>query len=144
MDRYGQFNMTGVRDGDPEPCPRTWDPLRQCWSDDWKEFLYEVELKFLENRYRELNYRLRDKCPSPKKMIDFIDVAIEDGNLATNAIAEILDQVYHQDDRHVLVLLDGYNSWLNPSSYNSFRYTNDPNLKGFIPPKDIALVRLLL
>jgi len=28
MDRYGKFDMTGVRDGDPEPCPRTWDPLR--------------------------------------------------------------------------------------------------------------------
>ena len=91
MDRYGMFNLTGVRDGDPEPCPRTWDPLRQCWSDDWKGFIYDVEWKFLETRYKELNYRLRDKCPEPKKMIDFIDVALEDGNLATNAIAEIMD-----------------------------------------------------
>lgn len=144
MTRYGKFDMTGVKDGDPEPCPRTWDPLRQCWSDDWKGYLYDVELKFLEQKYQELEYRLADKCPSPAKMIDFIDVALEDGNLATNAIAEILEQVYHQDGRHVLVTLDGYNTWLNPTEYPSFRYTNDPNLKGFIPPRDIALIRLLL
>ena len=71
-------------------------------------------------------------------MIDFIDIALEDGNLATNAIAEILDQAYNQDDHHVLIVLDGYNTWLNPSKYNSFRYTNDPNLKGYIPPRDIS------
>lgn len=59
-------------------------------------------------------------------MIDFIDVAIADGNLATNAIAEILDQLYNQDKHHVLVTLDGYNTWLEPSKYPSFRYTNDP------------------
>lgn len=28
LGRYGKFDMTGARDGDPEPCPRTWDPLR--------------------------------------------------------------------------------------------------------------------
>lgn len=48
LSRYGKYDMTGVKDGDPEPCPRTWDPLRQCWSDDWKAYLYDVELKFLE------------------------------------------------------------------------------------------------
>lgn len=144
LKRYGKFDMTGVKDGDPEPCPRVWDPLRQCWSDDWKGFLYDVEWKFLEQRYKEINYRLADKCPEPTKMIEFIDIALEDGNLATNAIAEILDQVYNQDEHHVLVTLDGYNTWLKPTEYQSFRYTNDPSLKGSVPPKDIALIRLLL
>ena len=144
LERYGKRDMTGVKDGDPEPCPRTWDPLRQCWSDDWKGYLYDVELKYLEQRYKDLDYRLADKCPKPSKMIEFIDVALEDGNLATNAIAEILDQVYAQDKHQVLVLLDGYNTWLQPTQYPSFRYTNDPSLKGLIPPKDVALIRLLL
>jgi len=40
--------------------------------------------------------------------------------------------------------LDGFNTWLQPSKYDSFRYVNDPLLKGFIPPRDIALVRLLM
>lgn len=28
LDRYGKFDITGVKDGDGEPCPRTWDQLR--------------------------------------------------------------------------------------------------------------------
>jgi hypothetical protein len=44
----------------------------------------------------------------------------------------------------VLVTLDGYNNWLKPSDYRSFRYKNDGDLKGRIPPKDLALVRLFM
>eukprot|EP00349_Pseudokeronopsis_sp_Brazil_P006457 CAMPEP_0202967672 /NCGR_PEP_ID=MMETSP1396-20130829/12653_1 /ASSEMBLY_ACC=CAM_ASM_000872 /TAXON_ID= /ORGANISM="Pseudokeronopsis sp., Strain Brazil" /LENGTH=143 /DNA_ID=CAMNT_0049693025 /DNA_START=54 /DNA_END=481 /DNA_ORIENTATION=+ len=29
MNIYGTCDYTGVRDGDPEPCPRVWDPRRQ-------------------------------------------------------------------------------------------------------------------
>lgn len=36
MSRYGQMDITGFKDSDGEPCPRVWDDLRQCWSDDWK------------------------------------------------------------------------------------------------------------
>ena len=25
---YGKMDVSGVKDGDPEPCPRTFDPLR--------------------------------------------------------------------------------------------------------------------
>jgi hypothetical protein len=28
MSLYGKFDISGVKDGDPEPCPRTWDPKR--------------------------------------------------------------------------------------------------------------------
>ena len=41
MSLYGQYDLTGAKDSDGEPCPRTWDPLRQCWSDDWKSYLYD-------------------------------------------------------------------------------------------------------
>ena len=40
--------------------------------------------------------------------------------------------------------MDGYNTWLQPSFYSSFRYKNDPFLRARIPPKDLSLVRLLL
>lgn len=40
--------------------------------------------------------------------------------------------------------MDGYNTWLNPSSYDSFRYVNYSELGGKIPPKDISLVKLLM
>ena len=44
MSLYGKFDLTGVKDGDPEPCPRKWDPVRRKWSDDWKLNLFESEL----------------------------------------------------------------------------------------------------
>lgn len=75
--------------------------------------------------------------------MDIIETGIADPMLATNAIAEVLEQLYHQDRHHVLFTLDGYNTWLQPSAYHSFRYRNDPLLKARIPPKDLSLVRLL-
>jgi len=91
MSRYGLYNITGVRDGDEEPCPRTWDPLRQCWSDDWKNFLYEHEVKTLEQRYSDIDYRISDKCSDPVKLMDIVNAAKKDEILCTNAIAEILE-----------------------------------------------------
>jgi len=43
-----------------------------------------------------------------------------------------------------MVTMDGYNTWLNPTSYESFRYRNDPATRSRIPPKDLSLVRLLM
>lgn len=144
MSRFGQYDLTGNKDGDGEPCPRTWDELRQCWSDDWKMFLYDAEVKFYEQRYKDLEYRLSDKCADPKTLMDIVEAGIADPNLATNAIAEVLEQLYNQDKHQVLVTMDGYNTWLNPSAYDSFRYVNYSELGGKIPPKDISLVRLLM
>ena len=44
----------------------------------------------------------------------------------------------------MLSTLDGYNLWMNPTVYESFRYVDDGRLKGFIPPYDLSLVRLLM
>jgi hypothetical protein len=56
--------------------------------------------------------------------MDFIDIASQDSYLATNAIAELLLQVYNQDKHHVLVTMDGINMWMLPTAYESFRYAN--------------------
>jgi hypothetical protein len=45
---YGKIDISGVRDGDPEPCPKVWDEERQCWTDAWKEHLYDFEIKNLQ------------------------------------------------------------------------------------------------
>lgn len=37
MSLYGKIDYTGMRETDPEPNPRTWDPLRKTWSDAWKD-----------------------------------------------------------------------------------------------------------
>ena len=52
--------------------------------------------------------------------------------------------MYHQDKYQVLVTLDGYNTWMQPTTYDSFRYKNDPILDAHIPAKDLALVRMLM
>ena len=44
LTRYGKYDITAIRDGDPEPCPRKWDPRRRVWSDDWKDQLFESEI----------------------------------------------------------------------------------------------------
>jgi hypothetical protein len=95
LDHFGKYDLTGHRIEDGEACPRTYDPIRQCWSDDWKQFMYESEIKAYDQRYQTLRYKLSDKCPEPKTMMDIVNVAKEDSMLATNAIAEILEQLYH-------------------------------------------------
>ena len=72
MSRFGKMDITGHKDEDGDPCPRVWDPIRQCWSDDWKMFLYEAELKDQEPRYKHLRKRLSEKCDDPKKLMDII------------------------------------------------------------------------
>ena len=51
MSFYGKIDITGIKDGEPEPCPKVWDAERQCWSDAWKEQLYDFEIKELQQKY---------------------------------------------------------------------------------------------
>ena len=87
---YGKIDMSGIKDGEPEPNPKVWDPERQTWSDSWKENMYDFELKYFQTKYDELNYRLADKLPTPKKLIDIANFGIENPELSTNAFGELL------------------------------------------------------
>ena len=51
MSVYGKIDISGVKVGEPEPCPKVWDAERQCWSDAWKEQLYDFEIKELQQKY---------------------------------------------------------------------------------------------
>lgn len=64
--------------------------------------------------------------------------------MATSCFGELLEQLYHSDKFHTLFAIDGFNDWLKPSKYLSFRYVSDPNHNGYIPPQDFALVRMLM
>ena len=88
---YGKYDISGVKDGDPEPCPRKWDPERKIWNDVWKESLYDVEINMLAAKYETMNYRLADKLPDPKKLIELVDYGIENPEVATNVVAEVLE-----------------------------------------------------
>lgn len=103
MDHYGKYDISGVKDGDPEPCPRVWDPLRGVWSDDWKEELYDVEIENLAMDYEKMSHRLSDKLTDPKKLIEIAEFGIQNPELSTNAFAELLEQMYMTDKFQTLV-----------------------------------------
>lgn len=144
MSVYGKYDMTGVKDGDPEPCPRVWDPKRQMYSDDWKQVLYDVEVQALNAQYEANEVRLGKHLPDPKTMMDIIEAGIEDPWYSVNAVAEILEQLYTTDKYKTLITIDNFNTWYQPSGYCSFRYDSNRHMSGFIPPHDLSLVRLFI
>lgn len=97
MSVYGRYDISGIKDGEPEPCPRVWDEKRKVWSDSWKTLLYDVEVKELERVYEKMEYRLSDKLPDPKLLLDIVEAGIENPEVATCAFAEVLEQLYHSD-----------------------------------------------
>ena len=144
MSVYGGYDISGIRDDEPEPCPRVWDELRKTWSDAWKDQLFEHEVQHYEQRYEAMNYRLSDKLRDPKKLVEIAQAGVDDSEVAINAFAELLNQCYSTDKFQTMVCVDGINTWLQPSRYPSFRYANYRKLKQHIPPHDLALVRLLM
>lgn len=82
--------------------------------------------------------------PDPKNLIDIVDLGLANPDLATSCFGELLEQLYHSDRFHTLLAIDGFNDWMKPSNYLSFRYDSDPRAKGKIPPQDFALIRMLM
>ena len=140
---YGSYDLTGIRDDEPEPCPRVWDEARKTWSDAWKEFLFEHEINFYKNKYDRMNYRLSDKLRDPKTLYEIAEAGVKDAEVATNAFGELLNQCYHTDRFKTMMCVDGVNVFMQPSQYPSFRYANQRKLNSFIPPYHLALVRLI-
>lgn len=91
-----------------------------------------------------MQYRLSDTLKDPKTILEIVNAGIERPDLATNAIAEILEQLYKQDRVKVLITIDDYNTWLKPSCFLSFRYENQRDFNGRIPPYHLALCRLFI
>jgi small subunit ribosomal protein S29 len=138
---YGKMDMTGVSDDEPEPCPRIYDKRRHTWSDAWKDHLTEMELKQIAKDTPRMNSRISDHLKAPETLIEIANYGIENSDYATCAIAEIVNQLYNQDETNVLIAIDGYSDWFRPSEYTSFRYAN----YGYnIPPHDIAIPRLFM
>lgn len=91
MTHYGQYDISGIKDGEPEPNPKVWDPIRKVWSDSWKENLFDAEIIEQGRQNERLNYRLGDKLRDPKKLIEIVDAGIEDPEVSVCAIAEVLE-----------------------------------------------------
>ena len=91
MSVYGKIDVSGVKDGEPEPCPKVWDAERECWSDAWKEHLYDFEIKNLQQKYEEMTHRCATQLPEPKKLIDILDLGISNPEMATSCFGELLE-----------------------------------------------------
>lgn len=91
-----------------------------------------------------MNVRCSDKLRDPKKLIEVVNFGINNPELATSCLGEVLTQLYHTNKHHVLICMDGYNDWFNKSGSESFRYENIKAYNGTIPPKDFAIVRMLM
>lgn len=58
-----------------------------------------------------MNYRLSDKLADPKLLIQIVEEGINNPEIATNAIAEILEQLYNSDKYKSMIAVDNYNNW---------------------------------
>lgn len=114
------------------------------WSDDWKLNLFDSENANWKAKYDTLRTRLSDQLHDPKTLADICDFGIANPFLSTNCIAEILEQCYKSDKYKTMISVDNLNQWYQPSGFISFRYEHERNLEGFIPPHDLALVRLFI
>jgi small subunit ribosomal protein S29 len=141
LDIYGKYDMTGISDEEAEPCPRIWDQQRRVWSDAWRDHLTEFEIQQIENDTPRMEGRISDFLKEPKTLSEIAQYGIENPDQSTCAIAEIMNQLYNQDEANLLVAIDGYSDWFRPSEYTSFRYANS----GYnIPPYDLAIPRLFM
>ena len=58
-----------------------------------------------------MNYRLSDKLTDPKLLIHIVKEGINNPEIATNAIAEVLEQLYNSDKYKTMIAVDNYNNW---------------------------------
>lgn len=116
------------------------------WSDDWKKKLYDVEINYYNKLYETMKHRLSDsdRLPTPELVSDIVNYGIENPDLAINALGELLEQLYHTDKYQVMITMDGYNQWFQPSKFPSFRYFDNRHSRGYVPPMDLAIVRMLI
>ena len=160
LNLYGKFNLSGVHDEEPNPVPNFYIEERQTYFYEYDNVRYQMdyvdgadeyedEYKMKETEQEvefkhQLRRRLSNELQKPTTIKDIYDYAIAHPLLATNAIAEILEQIYNTDKKNVLVSVDDYNWLYRGSSFKSGRYQDIKQLNNSIPPYHFALLRLFI
>ena len=137
---YGKMDLTGTHEEEYEPVPNIYYQDRQTYFNEVTEkFGERVEVEF-DTRPK---WRLTDVCKSPKSVLEIVNAGIENPEYATCAMGEVLRQVY-ESDRAVLEVVDDF-SWLYRRSVHRFyKYFNDRDLFGSIPPYHLAHCRFFV
>ena len=145
MSIYGKYNGAGVHQNDPEPNPNLWDPDRKIFIRDEQEKHETAEEKNVREKLdRDFEPPMSSHLPTPKSLLQIVNFGIDNPIYSTNAIYELLEQLYEIESHNVLICVDQYNLLFRPSTYPSYRYENDRDLKGRIPPYHMALCRAFL
>ncbi|CAK74508.1 unnamed protein product (macronuclear) [Paramecium tetraurelia] len=141
---YGKFNLSGVHDDDPDPCPNLYDERRGYHFKDFEKFTTQEERDFEEAQDQIMSARITLKIPKPQYLQEIIDYGISNAHYATNAVYEVMEQLYNTEKYKVLVAVDGINWFYRPSQIPSFRYESDKDLRGHVPPYHMSLPRLFM
>lgn len=140
---YGEYNMSGVHNDEPNPVPNFYMEDRQTYFYESDRFLSEQELIEINKHKEDTNYRLSDRLPSPRNLLEIVNFGIEHPLLAVNAVAELLEQLYN-GTHPLLVVVDDYNWFFRPSDYRSFRYADLTGSNSTVPAYHLALARLFM
>lgn len=144
LDLYGKYNGVGCHQNEPEPAPNLYDPERKVFFKDYERFISPEEQAVRNKIDLEFEPPMCKHLAAPKSLLQIVNFGIDNPVYSTNAIYELLEQLYNLESHHVLVCVDSYNMLFYPSIFQSFRYENDRYLRGRIPPYHLSLCRAFL
>lgn len=88
--------------------------------------------------------RITHILEQPKNLYEIGLAGMKNPEYATCAMGELLRQVYALKDTPILECVDSFSYLYRASAYPSFRYYNDRDLWGRIPPYHIAHCRMFV
>lgn len=144
LEIYGNYNAVGVHKKERNPVPNFYIKDRQIYFYDSDKFVSAQEIE--ENTRSNAIYEksLVEELPEPKTLLEIVEFTLKDPVLATNALAEIKEQLYNTQEAKVLIAVDDFNWFFRPTNTPSFRYASIKSLNGHVPPYHVALCRLFM
>jgi small subunit ribosomal protein S29 len=144
MDIYGFYDIVGVHQKEEAPVQNFYIEDRQTYFFETDKFKDAEEINRNLIEQQPFDVTLKDKLPQPATLMDIVQFGLKHPDYCTNAIAEILEQVYHLESHPTLVVVDDYNWFYRPTNNPSYIYQNLKTLDGFVPPYHVALARLFM
>lgn len=144
MDLYGFYDVVGVHQKEEPPVQNFYIEDRQTYFFDTDKFRDPEEKNRAMIEQQPLDLTLAQRLPNPSTLLDIVEFGLKNTDYCTNAIAEVLEQVYHLDSHATLITIDDYNWFYRPTNNPSYIYQNIKTLDGFVPPYHIALARLFM
>lgn len=144
QDIYGLYNCVGVHQNEEPPVQNFYIEDRQTYFFETDKFRDPEEINRNTIEQENLDVSLGQRLPKPSTLLDIVNFGIQNPDTCTNAIAELLEQVYHLDTHPTLIAMDDYNWFYRPTNNPAFNYQNIKTLEGYVPPYHVALCRLFM